>query len=346
MPGVATPPLILEGFGFAAGASYITNPIPFASQQPNPRASYTDGFPPQTVGATGTPPDVRDFTGILFAATQNIAALSAGQFFQFNTSISSQNSGYAAPSIVVAADGSGWWLNETSGNTNNPDTASAGSGWVPLAQYGKTSITGLTNANVTLTAPQAAKEIISLSGTLTGNVQIIFPTWNDNWLISNNTTGAFTVTCKTASGSGVICAQGQTTMIYGDGTNIVLVGSNLSASASATPNTLALRDGSAGLTAAYFNVSCDRIFKRGLRRIKGALEKIDLISGYTFKWLSGEAGASLIAQDFARVCPEGVRADKDGKLYLDPMAVIAFLVEALKDERNARVRLEKKVASL
>ena len=52
MPGVASPPVILEGFGFGAGSSYITTPIPFASQQPNPRASYTDGFPPQTVGAT------------------------------------------------------------------------------------------------------------------------------------------------------------------------------------------------------------------------------------------------------------------------------------------------------
>ena len=221
MAGVATPPVILEGFGFGAGSSYITSPIPFSSQQPNPRASYTDGFPPQTVGATATaPPDVRDFNGILFAATQNIAALLAGQYHLFDSSIATKNSGYVLGAIIATADGSGYWLNETNGNSNDPDTtAASSSGWVPIAQYGLTAITGLTNANITLTAPQAAKTLITLSGTLTGNIQIIFPTWKMSWAIQNNTTGAFSVTCKTASGTGVILSSGSN-QIFGDGTNI------------------------------------------------------------------------------------------------------------------------------
>lgn len=349
MPGVATPPTILEGFGFAAGVNYITNPIPFASQQPNPRASYTDGFPPQTVGASATdPPDVRDFNGILFAVSQNIAAFSAGQFFEFSTSIATQNSGYAIGSIVVSADNTGFWINQTSGNSNNPDTtAAASSGWVPLAQYGLTALTGLTNANVTLTASQAAKDIVTLAGTLTGNIQIIFPPWEDEWLIANNTTGAFTVTCKTASGTGVIVPQGVTTIIYSDGTNIDLVGSSLSANTGAVANTLAERDGSAYLWAAAFKVSSDERLKTDIRPIRGALEKLDLLRGVTFRWrANAESAAGLIAQDLQRAVPEGVRADASGHLSVDPMAAVALLVEALREERALRIELEQRIARL
>jgi Chaperone of endosialidase len=348
MPGVASPPLILAGFGFSAGSSYITTPIPFASQQPNPRASYTDGFPPQTVGSTATdPPDVRDFNGIHYAATANIAAFSAGQFFQFNSSISEQNSGYATGAMVAAADNSGWWLNQTSGNESNPDTSSAGSGWVPVAQYGLTIISSLTNANVTLTAPQAAKEIIALYGALTGNVQIIFPPWISNWLIQNNTTGAFTVTCTTASGAGTTVPQGVTTMIYGGGTNINPVGSSLSANAGAVANTLALRDSNAYLWAARFQVSSDRSLKKKVRRIRGALDLLDRFHGYRYVLkASGHDAAGLIAQEFREACPEGVMDDERGSPAIDPMAVVAVLTEALHEMKLECAKLARRLARL
>jgi hypothetical protein len=345
MPGAPTPPTILAAFGFSAGAGYITTPIPFASQQPNPRASYTDGFPPQTVGATATdPPDVRDFNGILYSATANIAAFSAGQFFQFNSSISTQNSGYALGAIVLSADYTGLWINQTSGNTSNPDTAGAGSGWMPLARYGLTAVTGLTNANVTLTAPQAAKEIITLAGTLTGNVQIIFPAWEDEWLIANNTSGAFTVTCKTASGSGVVVPQGVTTIIYGDGTNINLVGSSLSANSGAVSNTLALRDGNAYLWAAAFRVSSDRRLKKNLRRIKDPLVILDRVRGYLFDWRKPRKGsaASVLAQEWAEAAPLTTYRGEDGFLYVDPMGVSAYLLEMIRALDKRLSRYEKR----
>lgn len=346
MAGVAAPPVILEGFGFAAGSLYITTPIPFASQQPNPRASYTDGFPPQTVGATASdPPDVRDFNGILYAATQNIAALLAGQYHEFDTNISTQNSGYAQGAIVPAADNSGFWINETNGNTSNPDTSAAGSGWAPLAQYGLVSIS-LASTNVTLTAPQAGKEMLILSGTLTANVQIIFPAWTERWLVANNTTGAFTVTCKTSAGSGVIVPQGVTTMVYGDGTNIDLVGSSLSANTGAVANTLAERDSSAGLTAAYFNVSSDETLKTNIRALEVDDNTIDLFSGKLFDWMeSGQEDAGLIAQEFRRACPRGVK-EVEGKLVINPMAAIAVLTELLRKERDRGRALEERVRRL
>ena len=150
--------------------------------------------------------------------------LDYGQYQPFSTSIAALNGGYVDGAIVLMAAGNGFWLNTVAGNTNNPDaTAAETSGWVPLAAYGSAAITGLTNANITLTATQAAMPIITLAGALTGNVQIIFPTWRKRWLIVNNTTGAYAVTCKTASGTGVIVqAVGYSgaTDIYGDGTNL------------------------------------------------------------------------------------------------------------------------------
>lgn len=349
MAGAPTPPTILAAFGFSAGSSYITTPIPFASQQPNPRASYTDGFPPQTVGDTATdPPDVRDFNGILHDATANIAAFTAGQFFQYNSSVSTQNNGYAIGAIVVSGDLTGLWINQTAGNTNDPDTAAAGSGWMPLARYGLTAIAGLTNANVTLTAPQAAKEIITLAGTLTGNVSIIFPPWEDQWIVENNTTGSFSVTCKTSSGSGVVVPQGVTSIVYSDGTNIDLVGSSLSANTGAVANTLALRDSNAYLWAAAFKVSCSRALKKRIHRIsRAAVDKFDSLRGYTFSWKKGGAlGASIMLEDFGAILPEGISQDSKGGSGVDPMAALAYLVEVVHFERDERRKLERRLARL
>ncbi|MCS6515110.1 hypothetical protein NX875_29075, partial [Burkholderia thailandensis] len=75
------------------------------------------------------------------------------------------------------------------------------------------------NVNVTLTPAQAMKSRIVLTGALTGNVQIILPAWTREWTIVNNTTGAFTITVKTASGTGVTIPAGAARVVC-DGTNV------------------------------------------------------------------------------------------------------------------------------
>lgn len=223
--GAPTPPLIVQGFGALAGGGYINNPIPVASQigiTPG-AASYTDGFPPLTMAPTGgVNPFGQDMNGILLAATANIAALTGGQFWPFSATWAAANSGYALGAIVAMAGGYGFWINQVAANSNNPDTtAAATSGWAPLAAYGVQTMGGLTTGVVTLTADQAALPNIVFTGTLTGNVQIVFPTWTNRWTVINKTTGAYTLTCKTASGTGVIIPQAtQPSLIAGDGTNI------------------------------------------------------------------------------------------------------------------------------
>lgn len=103
-------------------------------------------------------------------------------------------------------------------NEDTPGVSEAS--WVPAFNYGIGVVSGLTNANVTLNAGQYSKPIVTLSGTLTGNVQVIFPKTLQRWLVVNNTTGAFTVTCKTATGTGVAIPSGGSQEVWGDGANL------------------------------------------------------------------------------------------------------------------------------
>lgn len=76
------------------------------------------------------------------------------------------------------------------------------------------------NSNVTLSAAEAEKGIITLTGTLTGNINVIVPTAAYQWVFNNQTSGAYSVTVKTASGTGVAIFQAASTALYCDGTNV------------------------------------------------------------------------------------------------------------------------------
>lgn len=112
--------------------------------------------------------------------------------------------------------------------------------WVPLYNYGNTPVTGLAGVDVTLSSTQAARAHITLSGALTAPLNVIFPGWVKEWIVLNKTTGAFSLTCKTAAGTGVAVPQNSSpTRIYGDGTNIVQVAENV-APATASPHPVQL----------------------------------------------------------------------------------------------------------
>ena len=85
----------------------------------------------------------------------------------------------------------------------------------------------MTSANVTLTNLQCGKPIIVISGVLTANLNLIFPAIAGEWVVINNATNAFTITAKTASGTGVVVTGKM--QIVGDGTNIYSVQSSSAA---------------------------------------------------------------------------------------------------------------------
>lgn len=213
-------------------------PIPFAnagSKQDIPndsqvgivagRASYSDGFPPLTrtpLAAGGVPPFGTDFNGVLNDITSALRWSQAGAGYPFNAAFNTAVSGYPKGARIPNSTLDGFWLNTTDGNSANPENAtSALTGWVPLGVYGATAITGLAGSSVTLTTLQASRDRITLSGTLTANINLVVPAWIKRWEIVNNCAGAFSVTIKTPTGTGVTVASGATAIVQGDGANIV-----------------------------------------------------------------------------------------------------------------------------
>ncbi|PWI81993.1 hypothetical protein DEO48_00920 [Enterobacter sp. CGMCC 5087] len=229
------------------------NAIPVNSQigVKDGAASYTDGFPPLTmtpIAAGGIPPAGGDFNGILNAITQSVRWACAGGQYSYDDAFSTSIGGYPKGALIQNTAGDVFWLNTTDDNSTNPDT---GAGWIPAIRYGLTSV-ALAGTNITLTPEQAAKETIVLTGTLTANVQVIMPAWVETWLVINNTTGAFTVSVKTSSGSGVNIGAGTTNQIYGDGNNIyygaLMVRNNLAEIKAAGTNSQAAARANLGLS--------------------------------------------------------------------------------------------------
>ncbi|MCR2776575.1 gp53-like domain-containing protein [Enterobacter kobei] len=217
------PARILKAFGLNG----LKNTIPTdssTSTDNNGVATFDKGFPPitmQPLSAGGIPPSGKDMNGILYALSLKEQWADAGMSYPFNSDFATAISGYPKGAVLLNSQQSGKWLNLTDGNSTSPESLTgASTGWVPLDNYGVTNIAGLAATNVTLSSLQAAKERIVLTGTLTSNIAIIFPAWMASWTVVNNCTGAFTVTCRTASGSGITAATGTTEKIYCDGVNI------------------------------------------------------------------------------------------------------------------------------
>lgn len=216
-------------------------------------ASFQLGFPPLTMtplASGGIPPAGDDFNGILNRLTLIQQWQSAGGLFTYDSAFSTEIGGYPKGALLMSADGATLWVSSADDNTTDPDGVSP-VGWLSMGSVGTTAITGLTNANVTLTGVQASRGVVTLAGTLSGNVQIIFPATQKTVRVFNNTTGAFTVTCKTAAGTGSVVTQGGGETYYGDGVNLVpgRVSTQAPGDNSQKPASTAYVDGSAGLSA-------------------------------------------------------------------------------------------------
>ena len=208
-------------FANSAGVGYITA-IPVTSQIGivDGRASLHDGFPPlnfTAISSGGIPPFGADVNGILFESTAILQWQQAGGFFPYDSAFSAYVGGYPKGAVIQAAAFAGFWTSTSENNTTNPDTG--GAGWTPTAFTGLQSIP-LSGASVTLTNLQSAAPIIVLTGALTQNCNVIISNFVDDWVIANNTTGAYTIQVKTAAGTGVNIAQSSSQYIWGDGTNI------------------------------------------------------------------------------------------------------------------------------
>lgn len=89
--------------------------------------------------------------------------------------------------------------------------------------FGGTQDVALTNSNVTLSSSEALNVFISCTGTLSADVQLIFPARGSFYIVRNGCTGAHTLTAITAaSGDSVVIPQGASALVYTDGTDMFL----------------------------------------------------------------------------------------------------------------------------
>jgi hypothetical protein len=86
---------------------------------------------------------------------------------------------------------------------------------------GTISVNVAGNTDVTLNIGQAAHNVIICTGVLTGSINLIVPLIDGwQWIVFNNTTGAYTLTVKGATGTGIAITQGKTATVYTDATNV------------------------------------------------------------------------------------------------------------------------------
>jgi hypothetical protein len=206
---------------FANSGSKNSIPVPSQIGITPGAASYTDGFPPLTMTpleAGGVPPSGFDFNGVFFAITAALRWEAAGAGYAYDSAFATDSNigGYPLNALVARSDGKGYWINLAENNTTNPE--SSGSNWGMAFASGIAAIT-MTSSNYTLTPLEYGLGIIRITGLLTTNLNLIFPAITGTWLVINATTGNFSITAKTAAGTGVIV--GDCGYVACDGTNII-----------------------------------------------------------------------------------------------------------------------------
>ena len=112
-------------------------------------------------------------------------------------------------------------LQETGGNENNwGELLNGDLSKIETAIAGKTSLVSV-GGITTLTDDQCRPPVIRVTGILASNCTLVVPARLKTWTVQNGTTGAYTVTIKTASGAGVAVPPGGAAFVHCDGTDVV-----------------------------------------------------------------------------------------------------------------------------
>ena len=119
--------------------------------------------------------------------------------------------------IQATGENSGTWGQITNTNLTILEQAIAGYEAVGIT-------TGATLAFTNGAVSNGKNQVLKLTGTIAGAVNVVVPdTLTKVYVVDNATSGAYTVTVKTTSGTGVTWAADDkgTKMVYSDGTNVV-----------------------------------------------------------------------------------------------------------------------------
>ena len=128
--------------------------------------------------------------------------------------------------LMATGENAGTWGTKT--NTNLEIIEKAIAGYVEQAvTSGGTTALSITDGDSTESTSVARHAVIKLTGTITGNSIVTVPDSVEKvYIVTNGTSGAYTVQFKTASGTGITfgVSEKTTRLVYSDGTNIVDAG--------------------------------------------------------------------------------------------------------------------------
>ena len=128
------------------------------------------------------------------------------------------------------ASGDTGWNTPLNFNFTTMDQALGSS--FPITTTGGTTTLTTSTAAVSGVTWWVAQQL-AVTGSLASNATITIPTtlgsgtFGGSWIVYNNTTGAFTLTFKTASGNGVTIAQGSSAIVYSNGTDVLYADNNV-----------------------------------------------------------------------------------------------------------------------
>lgn len=121
----------------------------------------------------------------------------------------------AGPSLALSPGQSCWLISDGA----NFFTLGLGQKINSIFDFIQIDLTGA-NGNVVLAGVQLNRVSYRFTGALAGNVNIIVPNTVQQYWVDNESTGAFTLTVKTAAGAGIAVGQGSRNILYSDSANV------------------------------------------------------------------------------------------------------------------------------
>jgi hypothetical protein len=169
-------------------------------------------------------------------------------------------------------------------------------------------------------------------------------------------TGTVTATNLTGAGSGITAlnmdnAGSGTLAVARGGTGTTTSTGTGSVVLSNAPTLTGTTNMATLVASGNITSSSDRRIKKDIKRIEGALDKVTQIGGYTFTRTDDphkdQRQAGIIAQEMLKVLPEVVRISEETGYYSVSYGnITALLIEALKEERIERLKLEERIACI
>ena len=157
--------------------------------------------------------------------------------------------------LMVTGANDGTWGTKT--NTNL-EIINQMQGYVNKSIAGGAQTTALLVADGSTASSDARNLIIELSGTITGNQIVTVPdSIEKSYIVYNNTSGAFTVEFKTASGTGSTFSTTDkgVKILWSDGTNVVDATTLLATLGNLTTGTITSSDITSGAIAATGHIT-------------------------------------------------------------------------------------------